>query len=137
LKFREREKFFNGLSQSPEDQKLKTRIKEEQDRIATVRTIFEAEGLTTVTGKLVQSFKNTLSPRLRRRLSYPHLEIPMPTANPNDRRASHKILEDDLVLSDLKANIIYFKKEDQDQNYPRPYDHAKFEDTFSEPKNST
>jgi hypothetical protein len=116
LKFREREKFFNGLSQSPEDQKLKTRIKEEQDRIATVRTIFEAEGLTTVTGKLVQSFKNTLSPRLRRRLSYSHLEIPMPTANPNDRRASHKILEDDLVLSDLKANIIYFKKEDQDQN---------------------
>ena len=134
LEFREREQFLNGLSQSPEDKKLKTRIKEEQDRIATVRTIFEAEGLTTVTGKLVQSLKNTLSPQLRRKLNYSHLETPTPTANPNDRRASHKILEDDLVLSDLKANIIYFKKEGRDQNYPRPYDHPNFEDTFPNQK---
>lgn len=127
MKFSERDAFLQTL---PITSKLKLRIAEEQVRIAKLRNVLEAEGLRTDTGKLLRSFKATLSQRLPRRRSYTHLNLPErdPAAH-----ASLKSLEDEVMLDDLKANVMYFKKK-SDQNHPEPYDHPDLGDKFPNQK---
>jgi len=61
LKFSERAQFLDSLRDT--DVVLRTRILEEENRIAKLRKLFEAEGVDTATGKLLKSFKSTLSER--------------------------------------------------------------------------
>jgi hypothetical protein len=61
LKFSERDDFLASLN---ETDKLRLRIEEELARTTKLRNILEAEGLKTETGKLLRSFKTTLSQRL-------------------------------------------------------------------------
>jgi hypothetical protein len=128
LKFSEREEFLHSLH---EDDRLKLHILKEQTRIARLRKIFEQEGLATTNGRLVRSFRQTLAQQFPGRRSYSHLHTPeirraeYPTSNTN-------IIEDQVILSDLTANVVYFKG-DQDA-YPRPYDHPALDNTFPNQK---
>jgi hypothetical protein len=126
IKFSERDKFLADL---PETDKLKVRILEEQARIARLRKVLENEGLKTETGTLLRSFKAFLSQRLPRRRSYSHLEVPERALAAQDTTSEPKSLEDEVVLDDLRANVIYFKKK-SDQPHPGPYDHPDLGDKF-------
>jgi hypothetical protein len=123
LKFSEREDFLESLE---ETDKVKLRIEEELSRTAKLRKILEAEGLKTETGRLLRSFKATLSHWLPKRRSQP----PVPDKEPASK--SKKSPEDEVaevVLGDLRANVIYFKRK-TDERHPRPYDHPALDDTF-------
>jgi hypothetical protein len=131
LKFSERDDFLASLN---ETDKLRLRIEEELARTTKLRNILEAEGLKTETGKLLRSFKTTLSQRLGpRQRSQPPVERPenVPASQASTSKPK-KNLEDEVaevVLGDLRANVIYFKKK-SDERHPRPYDHPALSDTF-------
>jgi hypothetical protein len=112
LEFSAREAFLTAL---PETNRLRLRILEEQARIAKLRNVLEAEGLKTENGKLLRSFKATLSQRLPRQRSYSHLKLPELVPGSQDSRSNAKSLEDEVVLDDLRANVIYFNKTKPDQ----------------------
>jgi hypothetical protein len=114
LKFSERAQFLDSLRDT--DVVLRTRILEEENRIAKLRKLFEAEGADTATGKLLKSFKSTLSQRSNGRRSHPQSNVRAPGSNMGNRED----LGEDLLLNDTKANAIYFKKDQQDE-HPSPY----------------
>ena len=126
LRFSQRDDFLQSL---PETDKLRLRISAELARIAHLRKIFEKEGLRTETGKLLQSFKTTLFQRLPRRRSYSHLDMQENEPNSQSSKPNPKSLEDEVVLGDLRANVIYFKKKPGGK-HPGPYDHPALDDTF-------
>lgn len=130
IKFSEREEFLEAL---PETDKLKIRILEEQARIARLRKVLEDEGSKTDTGKLLRSFTATLSSRLPRRRSYSHLKVPERDLAAQEPTSEPKSLEDEVVLDDLRANVIYFKKKPE-QLHPGPYDHPHLGDKFPNQK---
>jgi hypothetical protein len=114
LKFSERAQFLDSLRDT--DVVLRTRILEGENRIAKLRKLFEAEGVDTATGKLLKSFKSTLSQRSNGGRSHPHSNVRAPGSNIGNRED----LGEDLLLNDTKANAIYFKKDQQDE-HPGPY----------------
>ncbi|TVY93931.1 hypothetical protein LAWI1_G000709, partial [Lachnellula willkommii] len=128
LKFSERADF---LAELDETNKLKLRIREETKRIEKLRDIFEAEGPRTSSGKVLDSFKKTLSHWSGIKRSYTHLEgaIPDPgTLDGPEERAK------EWILDDMRANVIYFKKHHEDDDNPGPYDHPAFVDNFPNQK---
>jgi len=131
LKFSEREAFLRELDDAD---KPKQRILAELARISKLRSIFEVEGPRTASGKVLDSFKKTMSnywPRKKR--TYKHLRVtPPPPADRNDPRIPEE-KEKDWILSDLNANAIYFKKT-EDHAHPGPYDHPDFSDNFPNQK---
>jgi len=128
LRFSERADF---LAELDETNRLKLRIQEETNRIQKLRNIFEAEGPRTSSGKVLDSFKKTLSHWSRIERSYAHLEgaTPDPGAldGPEERAK-------EWILDDMRANVIYFKKQHEDDDHPRPYDHPDFVDNFPNQK---
>lgn len=131
LKFSEREAFLDELEDT---NKLKLRIRAETSRIAKLRSILEAEGPTTASGKVLDGLKKTVShywPGERR--DYSHLQTtPPPQADPNHPGVPEE-REKSWILSDLNANAIYFKKK-QDLAHPEPYDHPDLRDNFPNQK---
>ena len=139
------EKEIYSLKQCIEDHKLelknngklKQRILEEKTRIKKLRKIFDGEGADTVAGKLLRSFRITLSARLPRNRIVSQLDFPAPqnTQNPGSRPDD---VEDDVVLNDLNANVVFFKKDARNSEvpimHPGPYDHPKLPDKFPNQK---
>ena len=125
LKFSEREAFLRNL---PEDDRLKARIRKEQARTATLRKIFEREGLTTTNGKLLKTFRHTLSQRFPRRRGNSHLLTPE-IRDSNKSASNIEGMSNRVILSDLNANVVYFKKP-ANGPHTHPYDHPHLEDTF-------
>jgi hypothetical protein len=111
LKFSERAQFLDSLRDT--DVVLRTRILEEENRIAKLRKLFEGEGVDTATGKLLKSFKSTLSQRSNGGRSHPH-------SGPESNREDRSTLGEDMLLNDTNANAIYFKR-DQQGEHPGPY----------------
>jgi hypothetical protein len=126
LEFSQRDDFLHTL---PATDKLRVRISGELARIAKLRQILEREGLRTETGKLLQSFKTTLSQRLPRRRSYSHLEMQENDTAAQTSESIPRSPEDEVILGDLRANVIYFKRK-QGGKHPGPYDHPALDDTF-------
>ncbi|KAN0096257.1 hypothetical protein V8E51_015062 [Hyaloscypha variabilis] len=129
LKFSEREGYLESL-QGTERLELRQRIVDELARTARLRKIFEAEGLKTETGRLLKSFKATLHQQFQRRRarqksseSEPSSHVPITKSKNLDDEVT------EVVLGDLRANVIYFKKRSKDA-HPHPYDHPELEGTF-------
>jgi len=129
LKFSEREGYLESL-QGTERLELRQRIVDELARTARLRKIFEAEGLKTETGRLLKSFKATLHQQFQRRRarqksseSEPSSHVPITKSKNLDDEVT------EVVLEDLRANVIYFKKRAKDA-HPHPYDHPELEGTF-------
>jgi len=135
LKFSEREEYLGSL-QGTDKLELKQRIVDELARATRLRNIFEAEGLKTENGKLIRSFKATLYQRFPRTRSHATQEVPPNAQATQGATTESKRLEDevaDVVLGDLRANVIYFKRRSKD-SHPHPYDHPELEDTFPNQK---
>lgn len=129
LRFSDREKFFRSLEA---EDKLRARVEEELARTAKLRKIFETEGLNTETGKLLQSFKATRATRFPKSSNRNQQEMPENAPASQGSTSNVKKLEDEIeevVLGDLRANVIYFKKKPKGK-HPGPYDHPELEDTF-------
>jgi hypothetical protein len=111
LKFSERAQFLDSLRDN--DGVSRTRILEEENRIAKLRKLFEEKGADTTTGTLLKSFKSILSQRLNGGRSNP-------LSGPEANIADMSTLEEDMLLNDIMANTIFFKK-DQQGEHPGPY----------------
>jgi hypothetical protein len=108
LKFAERADF---LAELDETNTLKQRIHEETARISKLRHIFEKEGPRTPSGKMLDNFKKTLSHWPGRKRSYSHLKSAIPAPTDPDALDGPEERAKEWILNDLRANVIYFKKD--------------------------
>ena len=132
LRYDQRQLYLDKLGNSS---KLKRKIENEQTRISRLRHIFRAESQTTAAGSLLYLFRDILDDwRVDRAHRKGHLrakEFPPTHSSSVESEAAEDYLsrgnegEKDFVLSDLNANIVYFRRGKSSQHL-EPYYHENF-----------
>lgn len=122
LKLSERADF---LAELDETNKIKLQIREKTGRVARLRSILDAEGPRTPSGKILDNFKKTFSHWSGEKRSYSHLEVATEASDATPTLEAPEEREKEWILNDLTANVIYFKKASEEQ-HPEPFDHPAF-----------